>query len=123
VTTPLHRRSAALQRRTALKRSEKRLKRTRLNPIGKKGREHRDRMRAVRPTVIERAEGLCQAGFVLGCTGRAEQVHHVLPTERGGSDRLDNLIAVCEPCHFGIHNIDPIEAGRRGLLRGKDAGR
>jgi 5-methylcytosine-specific restriction endonuclease McrA len=115
-------RQSQLVRRALLKRSEKRLKRTPLKPVGKRGLAHRERMRALRPKAVERDEGLCRAGFVLGCTGRAEQVHHILPTERGGLDRMDNLLSVCEPCHNAIHNIDPVEAGRRGLLRGGDVG-
>lgn len=31
------------------------------------------------------------------------QVHHIIPRAEGGSDDLDNLIAVCLTCHCDVH--------------------
>lgn len=116
-------RKATLMRRTALARSEKRMKRTPLRRVGRRGLAHRERMNELRPVVFARALWRCEAKFSAYCTTHAENAHHVLPTERGGPDTLENLIAVCRPCHDHIHNGAPIEAGRLGLLRGRDAGR
>lgn len=33
----------------------------------------------------------------------AEQVHHILPLSEGGSNREDNLMALCKSCHSKIH--------------------
>lgn len=112
-------RASTLRRNVALKRSEKRLKRTRLNPIGKKGKAHRLRMDLLRPTVFARALWRCEFP---GCGSECHHAHHVLPRSRGGPDTLENLIAVCFTHHQWIH-AHPIDAGRLGLLRGRDVGR
>lgn len=113
-------RSSKLIRRTALKRSEKRLKRTPLRRVGMKGKAHRERMDLLRPTVFARALWRCEARIEDVCLGEAHHAHHVLPRSRGGADTTENLIASCHACHAWIH-AHPIFAGRRGLLRGKDA--
>jgi 5-methylcytosine-specific restriction protein A len=33
------------------------------------------------------------------CAGPAQEVDHVTPLAQGGTDRADNLRAVCKPCH------------------------
>lgn len=35
----------------------------------------------------------------------ALHAHHKIPLSRGGSNRLDNLILLCESCHKGRHNV------------------
>ena len=32
--------------------------------------------------------------------------HHKIPLSRGGSNRLSNLLLLCEPCHKRAHNVD-----------------
>ncbi|WP_373863853.1 HNH endonuclease [Nocardia pseudobrasiliensis] len=34
-----------------------------------------------------------------GCAGDAVEVDHIVNHARGGSDEIDNLQAVCAPCH------------------------
>jgi 5-methylcytosine-specific restriction protein A len=55
----------------------------------------------IRPRVLERDGGLCRV-MGPGCARLASQVHHVKEVSAGGSDDLDNLISVCEPCHKHI---------------------
>jgi len=31
------------------------------------------------------------------------QVHHIVPNEHGGSDRIDNAIPLCPNCHDNVH--------------------
>ncbi|MCQ4364557.1 HNH endonuclease [Mycobacterium gordonae] len=33
------------------------------------------------------------------CLGAADQVDHIIPVHRGGTDTDDNAQAVCRPCH------------------------
>lgn len=48
-----------------------------------------------RAMVLKRDHYLCQV-----CRLRsAEAVDHIRPKARGGSDELDNLQAICGPCH------------------------
>ncbi len=35
------------------------------------------------------------------------QVHHIVPRSEGGSDELDNLIALCLTCHTDVHTNAP----------------
>ena len=63
--------------------------------------------------VFNRADGMCEAMAVHGCTRRCEQVHHI--AGRGGPDphRLDLLLGVCHVCHDHIER-HPAEAFERG---------
>ncbi len=51
-----------------------------------------------RPRAMRRDGGLCQLRLE-GCLGLASEVDHQVGLARGGSDRLDNLQAVCVSCH------------------------
>lgn len=54
--------------------------------------------RANRPLVLSRAGGRCQIGGV-HCTGVATEVDHIRNYKSGGGHGMDNLQAVCGPCH------------------------
>ena len=56
--------------------------------------------RAVRASVLARDRLECQLHLV-GCTGRAEHVDHIIPLSEGGA-RLDptNLRASCRHCNL-----------------------
>lgn len=114
--TPL-RRGEPLERRTPLQRGSTPLRRTPLARIGRRGARHSARMRKLRPAVFARDGYRCAALIAPRCTGRAENAHHLWPSERGGPDSAENLISVCWPCHDWIHNKQPTEARRLGLLR------
>ena len=44
-----------------------------------------------------------QKGKCAFCGRPIEHYHHIVPRSKGGSDRPDNLIGVCEHCHKRIH--------------------
>ena len=104
-------RSPVKRGRTPLRR------RTRLRALGARGLAHRERMDRLRLVVMERAKGRCEAAVVGVCRGEAVHAHHVWPSGRGGPDVVENLIAVCAPCHDWIHNGDPELARIYGFLR------
>jgi len=71
--------------------------------------------RALRLEVIQRDRGMCQICHILLSDGggrtaptyynRAE-VHHIVPLMEGGTNDMDNLIALCNWCHVGVHHIE-----------------
>lgn len=71
--------------------------------------------RRSRAWTFERSGGRCEARQH-GCTGRAEQAHHIRRRSQGGSDDPSNLLAVCGRCHTWIHS-NPAEARELGFLR------
>jgi hypothetical protein len=61
---------------------------------------HSAEWRTKRQRVIQRAQGRCEAGM-RGCSGRADQVHHLSYTHFG-NEPLWDLRAVCVSCHEQI---------------------
>lgn len=55
--------------------------------------------RKIRLEVLERDRHLCQLRLEGICTTVATQVDHVVGHAEGGSDKHENLKAVCRPCH------------------------
>ena len=94
-------------KRTPIKRKAKRARTT------KSGRVILDAkgMKALREAVFERADGRCQCVLVLKqntacnyrCPNLATAMHHVVYRSHGGSDSLDNCLALCKQCHDDIH--------------------
>lgn len=61
-----------------------------------------------------RAQGMCQlCGNVAPFKGKDGEayleVHHVIWLSRGGSDSLDNTVALCPNCHARMHILDAQE--------------
>lgn len=52
---------------------------------------------------------LCERCLAEGKTVPVEEVHHILPLERGGTNEEKNLMSLCRSCHNKIH----IELGDR----------
>lgn len=49
------------------------------------------------------------------------QVHHIRPVENGGTNDLDNLVVLCNSCHWDLHrNHDDKEELPPELLEGDD---
>ena len=94
------------------------LKRTRLNPIGKKARQRMKDMAESRPIVYDRSGGRCEARVAPDCNGKAEHPHHKQMRSASGSDEPSNLVMCCHCCHFWIH-LHPKEAMERGLLKSR----
>jgi 5-methylcytosine-specific restriction protein A len=65
------------------------------------------RWRAFRVTILERDRWVCTLREQ-GCTGRAEQVHHITPLSRGGA-KYDpaNCTAACKHCNLLIGDRAP----------------
>jgi hypothetical protein len=74
--------------------------------------------RRMRPQIIARAGGACEARFATDCTGRtgpSSPVHHRKLRTQGGPNSDVNLMAVCVPCHAEIHARPP-RSRRAGML-------
>lgn len=54
----------------------------------------------IRAKVMKRAKNRCED---LGCSEKAEEVHHIVPLSRGGTTTMANLIALCKCCHDRRH--------------------
>lgn len=65
------------------------------NSIGPRSRGVDERLSRV---VMRRDNRRCQIQSP-ECTGRAFAVDHIIPVFEGGTDDIDNLQAVCIPCH------------------------
>ena len=49
--------------------------------------------------VLTRDDHLCQACLSRDRVTPANQVDHIVPRAKGGTDDLSNLQSICEPCH------------------------
>ena len=49
--------------------------------------------------VLTRDDHLCQACLSHDRVTPANQVDHIVPRAKGGTDDMDNLQALCKPCH------------------------
>jgi hypothetical protein len=61
-------------------------------------------MAAFRPAEVD--ELLARTGRRCCICGRLHsiQVHHIVPSEEGGSDEIDNAIPLCPNCHAAVHH-------------------
>lgn len=55
--------------------------------------------RRLRLRVLRRDCGLCQPCLRANRVTLAQQVDHIIPKAEGGSDDMENLEAICAPCH------------------------
>ena len=46
----------------------------------------------------------CESCFKEGRIVPVEEVHHILPLSRGGTNDRSNLMSLCQSCHTKIHN-------------------
>lgn len=53
----------------------------------------------LRGHVLRRDYHLCQPCHRSGRTTEATQVDHIIPKAQDGTDDMDNLQSICEPCH------------------------
>jgi 5-methylcytosine-specific restriction protein A len=53
----------------------------------------------LRITVLNRDSHLCQACLSRNRVTPANQVDHIIPRSKHGTDDLSNLQALCKPCH------------------------
>jgi 5-methylcytosine-specific restriction enzyme A len=52
-----------------------------------------------RTVAMRRDQWRCQIRTAGICIGAASTCDHITPVSQGGSNRLDNLQAACQPCH------------------------
>ena len=60
----------------------------------------RRRSRRLRRRTLNRAGHRCEKCGL--AAGRIE-AHHIKPLWKGGSDSIENMMALCKGCHFGEH--------------------
>lgn len=48
---------------------------------------------------VKREEPLCRACLAKGLSVATEEVDHIVPLSRGGSNDRSNMQGLCEPCH------------------------
>ena len=61
--------------------------------------------RRIRLTILERDDWTCQVRESQNCKGRADQVDHIVPVERGGAPYdPSNLRASCQTCNVSRRN-------------------
>lgn len=68
--------------------------------------------RKVRSRYIK-AHPLCEECLKHGLYTPAQEVHHILPLSRGGTNVVQNLMALCKPCHSSISVRDGDRWGRK----------
>ena len=61
---------------------------------------------------------LCEECYKQGRAIPAQEVHHIVPLSKGGTNDFDNLMALCKPCHSRI----TAESGDRWHNRPKGDG-
>jgi len=61
------------------------------------------------------AHPLCEECLKQGRITPAEEVHHILPLSRGGTNDTANLMALCKPCHSSITARSGDRWGSRNL--------
>ena len=71
-------------------------RRTRLNPVSKKRRAARPAWERVKRQVWARDHGICAVPW---CARRAEDAHHIRKRSQGGTDVMENLVALDRRCH------------------------
>ena len=68
----------------------------------------------IRKRVYERDNYTCQG---CGETDTELHAHHIVPKSDGGSDRMDNLLTLCKPCHERIHGYQIGETDQQREIR------
>src|ERR1043166_9575505 len=85
---------------------------------GGKGRIERGydhRWMKLRLVVLARDQHLCQPCRRAGRGTPAAAVDHIKPKAKGGTDELENLEAICEPCHRNKTLADQGKRPRRAI--------
>lgn len=66
-----------------------------------------DRIRAVR----KRDRDRCQGCFEPEGSVNHLEIHRIVPIEKGGKDRMSNLILLCDECHEEVHDDQHVAIG------------
>ena len=78
-----------------------------------------------REEVFLRAKGICERENCDREIKEESEIHHIIPVRFGGTDKLDNLAILCDPCHKEISQsaqriLTFIERHERMLLENRD---
>ena len=103
-----------MKRRKALKRSQKRLKRSPLRRVSLQRNRELRRYYALRRAYL-RAHPFCEAMVDTFCKIRADQIHHMNGRNGGKLNETFWFLSVCLPCHEWIEN-NKKEARKKGLI-------
>jgi len=60
---------------------------------------HTDEWKALRKECLRRDRNKCQRCYKHHARGFNLTAHHIIPRLEGGADKIENLIALCVPCH------------------------
>lgn len=66
---------------------------------------------------MTRDDWLCQPCQRKGRVTPATECDHIMPKHKGGTDDIDNLAAICKPCHAEKTALEAAEAQGRKLKR------
>ena len=44
-------------------------------------------------------------GRCVRCASPADNIHHIIPRSKGGTDDAENLCPLCNACHTWAHNV------------------
>jgi hypothetical protein len=84
--------------------------------VGRKMTRDRDELEAVRPILLERSGGKCEAQVAKLCTSVGQHAHHIQRRAQSGSNDPENLLWVCHFCHDWLH-YNPQAAAELGMIR------
>jgi 5-methylcytosine-specific restriction endonuclease McrA len=82
-----------------MKRERPLSKRSRLKPVGKRGRAIRREIESVRAVVLARDGNRCRR---CGSSRKPLDLHHRRGRAQGGANTAENLISLCRACHSSI---------------------
>lgn len=70
-----------------------------------------------RARILKRDSYLCQPCLTKGRPTEANEVDHIRPKAKGGTDEDENLQAICAPCHKVKTEAEAAEAQGRSLTK------
>jgi hypothetical protein len=76
---------------------------------------------SIKQQCLRKAQDLCA-----NCGNQAKHAHHIVPLSIGGTDKLSNLVALCEKCHSLIHDLrftNHSHLTKQGLKKAKENGK
>ncbi len=73
-----------------------------------------------RETLRKRSKDRCEIGISRECTGKFEHSHHRKMRSQGGTDRVENILAVDPFCHTWIHAHPEVSYALGWLVKSHD---
>ncbi len=82
--------------------------------------ESTERGSVQRETLRKRSKDRCEIGISRECTGKFEHSHHRKMRSQGGTDRVENILAVDPFCHDWIHAHPEVSYALGWLVKSHD---